>query len=432
VIRRHVAIAGIGQTAYGRTLPGTAWELAIEAVLAALADAGLEPADVDGMCRFAAPFETVSEPMLVRALGIRELRFFAQSPLGGEALGAVIAHAAAAVQAGLARVVVVYRALSQSTGGRFGRADAFTQGGFAAPSTPERGGDPPFGPLPGGTRQRAPGPRASRLPGLGSAEDIVVPEEDNRSFAWPYGLMSPGQLFALWARRYAHVHGLSDEDLTQALGSIAITQRTYANANPHAIMRDRAMSWADYRAARMISEPLRLFDLCLENDGACAYVITSAEVARSLRDDPVYVLSATQTLSPYREPMGIYVAGELLELFPPGCAERLFDEAGVRRGDIDVAEFYDATSYMPLRSLESYGFVKDGQAWRYVIETGTGPGSPLPVNTHGGHLSEAYLHGMNGVLEAVRQLRGTAVSQVPDASVALVGAPAGSATILAR
>ena len=97
-----------------------------------------------------------------------------------------------------------------------------------------------------------------------------------------------------------------------------------------------------------------------------------------------------------------------------------------------MAEFYDATSYMPLRSLESYGFVPDGQAWRYVTETGTGPDSPLPVNTHGGHLSEAYLHGMNGVLEAVRQLRGTASNQIADPEIALVGAPAGSAMILAR
>lgn len=398
MIRREVAIVGIGQTAYGKALPGTAWELAIEAILAALADAGLEPRDVDGMCRFAPPFEPVSEPQLVRALGIGELRFFAESPLGGEALGAVLAHAAAAVKAGLAKTVVVYRALSQSKGGRFGRADS-------------RG--------PGGT-------------GADPGAHVVVPEEDNRSFAWPYGLMSPGQLFALWARRYAIVHGLTDEDLTQALGSIAITQRRYANGNPGAMMRDRKMDWDDYRGARMISEPLRLFDLCLENDGACAYVVTSAEAARSLRDDPVYVLSATQTLSPYREPMGIYVTGELLELFPPATAERLFDEAGVGRKDIDVAEFYDATSYMPLRSLESYGFVPDGQAWRYVIETGTGPGSPLPVNTHGGHLSEAYLHGMNAVLEAVRQLRGTAFNQVANAEIALVGAPAGSATILAR
>jgi acetyl-CoA acetyltransferase len=408
VIRREVAIVGIGQTAYGKALPATAWELAIEAILAALADAGIDPKDVDGMCRFAPPFEPVSEPMLVRALGLAELRFFAESPLGGEALGAVIAHAAAAIKAGLARTVVVYRALSQSTGGRFGRADG-------------RG--------PGISERDVKGQSAA---GRAEPAHVVVSEVDNRSFAWPYGLMSPGQLFALWARRYAAVHGLSDEDLTQALGSIAITQRRYANGNPAAMMRDRKMDLDDYRNARMISEPLRLFDLCLENDGACAYVLTSAAVAGTLRDDPVYVLSATQTLSPYREPMGIYVGGELLELFPPATAERLFAEAGVGRADIDVAEFYDATSYMPLRSLESYGFVPDGQAWRYVIETGTGPGSPLPVNTHGGHLSEAYLHGMNAVLEAVRQLRGTACNQVAGAEAALVGAPAGSAMILAR
>jgi acetyl-CoA acetyltransferase len=404
VITRETAIVGIGQTAYGKTLPGTAWELAAEAVLAACADAGVDVADVDGMCRFTAPFETVTEAQLVRGLGIRELSWFTQAAHGGEALGAVVMHAAAAVSAGLASTVVVYRALSQSKGGRFGRADS-------------RG--------PGGGGQSGAG-------GGDSAGDVVVAEQDNLSFAWPYGLMSPGQLFALWARRYAAVHGLSDEDLTRALGTIAITQRRFANANPNALMRDRKMDWDDYRNARMISEPLRLFDLCLENDGACAFVITSAERARALRPDPVYVLSATQTVSPYREPMGIYPTGELLELFPPAAAARLFEQAGVRHADIDVAEFYDATSYMPLRSLESYGFVPDGQAWRYVTEQGTGLDSPLPVNTHGGHLSEAYLHGMNGILEAVRQLRSTASNQVTNAEVALVGAPAGSATILAR
>lgn len=396
---RAAAIAGIGQTAYAKALPPAAWELAVEAVLAACADAGVDVADVDGMCRFTAPFETVSEAMLVRALGIRELSFFAQAPHGGEALGAVVAHAAAAVSAGLANVVVVYRALSQSRGGRFGRADRAD--------------------------------RADRGAGE-SAADIVVPEQDNLSFAWPYGMMSPGQLFALWARRYATVHGLTDEDLTRTLGTIAITQRQYANSNPAAMMRDRKLDWETYCNARMISEPLRLFDLCLENDGACAFVVTSAERARALRDDPVYVLSATQTLSPYREPMGIYTGGEMLELFPPAAAERLFSQAGVSRKDIDVAELYDATSYMTLRSLESYGFAADGAGWRYILDHGTGPDSPLPVNTHGGHLSEAYLHGMNGILEAVRQLRGTACNQVAGAEVALVGAPAGSATILAR
>lgn len=391
MIRRRIAIAGIGQTEFAKALPGTAWELALEAVSAALADAGVDPADVDGMCRFAPPFEQVSEPMLVRALGIRELSFFAQAPLGGEALGAVIAHAGAAIACGLASVVVCYRAISQSRGGRFGRAD--------------RGQD--------------------------AGADIVVPEEDNRSFAWPYGLMSPGQLFALWASRYSAVHGLTDEDLTAALGTIAITQREYANHNPAAMMRDRKLDWQAYRAARMIATPLRLFDLCLENDGACAVVLTSSEIAASLRADPVHVLSATQSLSPYREPMGIYT-DDLIELFPPAAADRLFAMAGVSRGDIDVAQLYDATSFMTLKSLESYGFAPDGQGWRYVVETGIGPDSPLPVNTHGGHLSEGYLHGMNGLTEAVRQLRGTASNQVAGADIALVGAPSGSAMILAR
>ena len=150
---------GIGQTAYRKALPGTAWDLATEAILAALADAGLEPGDVDGVCRFAPPFEPVSEPQLVRALGIPELRFFAESPLGGEALGAVLAHAAAAVKAGLARTVVVYRALSQSKSGRFGRADGRGPGGAASPGAPDAGPARTWS-SPRRTTGRSPGPTA--------------------------------------------------------------------------------------------------------------------------------------------------------------------------------------------------------------------------------------------------------------------------------
>jgi acetyl-CoA acetyltransferase len=392
------AVAGIGQTEFCKASPQSAWELAIEAVLAALDDAGLDPAEVDGICRFAPPFERVSEPMMVRALGIPELSFFAESPLGGEALGAVMAHASAAITCGQASVVVCYRALKQSAGGRFGRAD---QGAAGGPGAPGAGGD------------------------------VVVDADDNRSFHWPYGLMSPGHLFALWATRYMHVHGLSADNLTEALGPVAITQRRYANANPAAMMRERILDWETYRAGRVISWPLRLFDLCLENDGACAVVLTSAARARALRDDPVYLLAATQSLSPYREPMGIYT-DDLIELFPPAAAARLLRAAGITLSDIDVAELYDATSFMTMKGLESYGFAKDGQGWRHVLDHGIGPGSPVPVNTHGGHLSEGYLHGMNGLTEAVRQLRGTACNQVAGAGVALVGAPSGSAMILAR
>jgi len=395
---RKAAVAGIGQTEFTKASPQTAWELAMEAVLLALADAGLEPSQVDGIARFSPPFEAVSQAMLVRGLGIPEVRWFSEAPHGGEALGAVVGHAAAAIATGLASVVVVYRALKQSGGGRFGRAD----------------------------QPRSPGAQTG-----GRDDLIVVPEQDNRSFAWPYGMLSPGQFFALWATRYRHDHGLSDEDLTQALGTVAITQRAYANRNPAALMRDRPLDWDTYRAARMISRPLRLFDLCLENDGAVALVLTESEAARRLRSDPVYVLAAGQSLSPYREPMGTY-PDDLLELFPPAAAARLFGAARLGPRDVSVAELYDATSFMTLRSLESYGFAPRGQGWRYLVEQGIGPRSPLPVNTHGGHLSEGYLHGMNGVTEAVRQLRGTACNQVAGAEIALVGAPAGSAVILGR
>jgi acetyl-CoA acetyltransferase len=398
VLRRAVAVAGIGQTEFAKDSPHTAWELALEAILSALSDAGLDPAEVDGMCRFAPPFEQVSEPMVVKALGLGELAFFAEAPLGGEALGAVIAHAAAAIASGQASVVVCYRAISQSKGGRFGRQDA-------------RAG------------------RAGRADPSGDA--LLVGEEENRCFHWPYGLMAPGHLFALWATRYAAVYGLSEDDLTQALGTVAITQRQYANNNPAALMHARVLDWETYRAARMISWPLRLYDLCLENDGACALVLTAAGRAASLRDDPVHVLAATQSLSPYREPMGIYTE-DLIELFPAAAAARLYQRAGVGPADVSVAELYDATSWMTMKGLESYGFVSQGQGWRYVIEEGIGPKSPLPVNTHGGHLSEGYIHGMNGLTEAVRQLRGTARNQVAGAEVALVGAPSGSAVLLAR
>jgi acetyl-CoA acetyltransferase len=399
VLRRAAAVVGIGQSEFAKALPQTAWELALEAILAAVADAGIDPAEVDGICRFAPPFEQVSEPMVVRALGIRELGFFAESPLGGEALGAVVSHASAAIAAGQASVVVCYRALSQSHAGRFGRADS----------------------------RSGPGSAGTTQPG----EHVRIGEEDNRCFHWPYGLVSPGQLFALWATRYAHVHGLSEDDLTTALGTVAITQRCYASNNPAALMRDRPLDWDTYRGARVISSPLRLFDLCLENDGACAVVLAGADRAAVLRDDPVYVLAATQSLSPYREPMGIYT-DDLIELFPPEAAARLYRGAGLTPGHVKVAELYDATSFMTLKGLESYGFAKDGQGWRYLIEQGIGARSPLPVNTHGGHLSEAYIHGMNGLNEAVRQLRGTARNQVAGADVALVGAPSGSAVILAR
>jgi acetyl-CoA acetyltransferase len=394
-ICRQVAIVGIGQTQFSRKSGRTAWELALEATLGALADAGIDPHEVDGLVRYALPTEYVSIPMMQRSLGIRELRYYAEAPLGGEATSAVVNHAVAAIASKQASVVVLWRALNQSSGVRFGRAD-------------------------------------QRLPLQPGDDDVVVPEDgENRSFTWPYGQMSPAHIFGLWARRYMYENGLSDEDMARTLGTIAIQQRKYANNNPNAVFYARPLTWDDYDNARWISKPIRLFDMCLENDGACALVLVDADRARSLRSDSAYVLSVTQSLASYKEPMGLYGA-DLMEWFSSAAVARLYGEAGVSPGDVSVAELYDATSFMTLKSLESYGLAPPGLAWRHVIDHGTGLESPMPVNTHGGFLSEGYIHGMSTITEAVRQLRGTACNQVAGASIALVGASFGSALILGR
>jgi acetyl-CoA acetyltransferase len=395
VIQRQVAIVGIGQTRFSRKSGRTAWELALEAALGALADAGIDAREVDGLVRYALPTEYVSIPMMQRSLGISELRFYCEAPLGGEAAAAVVNQAVAAIASGQASVVLLWRALNQSSGVRFGRAD-------------------------------------QRLPLREGEEEVVVPEDgENRSFTWPYGHMSPAHIFGLWSRRYMYDNGVSDADMERALGAIAIQQRAYANNNPNAVFYDRTLTWDDYVNARWISKPIRLFDMCLENDGACALVLVSAERARALRADPTYILGVTQSLASYKEPMGLFGA-DLMEWFPSAAVERLYAESGVTSADVAVAELYDATSFMTLKSLETYGFAPPGRAWRYVIDHGTGLSSPIPVNTHGGFLSEGYIHGMSLITEAVRQVRGTACNQAPNVEVALVGASFGSALLLGR
>ncbi|MDE3074772.1 MAG: lipid-transfer protein [Chloroflexota bacterium] len=390
---RRVAIVGIGQSEFARKSSKTAWELALDACLAALQDAGIESTEIDGIVRYGAPNELVNQGLLVRSLGIPEIRWFCDAPYGGEATGAVVNQGAAAIVAKQASVVLLYRSLSQSTSGRMGRAD-------------------------------------NRY---GNDEEVYATGEatPGGALAAPYGLLSPGQVFALWASRYKYENGISDEDFTRALGTLAVQQRQYGHNNQAAIMKDRPLTWDDYRGARFINWPLRLFDLCIENDGACAIVLVDADRARSLRPDPVYVLSATQSISPFSEPIATYKQ-DLTEFVVPRACERLYRDARLTPKDIDVAELYDATSFMALKSLETWGFVERGTAWKHLIEHGTGPHSPLPVNTHGGHLSEAYIHGMNAVTEAVKQLRGTAANQIKNAETAAACAPFGSAVLLGR
>jgi acetyl-CoA acetyltransferase len=359
----------------------------------ALGDAGLEVDEIDGIVRYS--YDNVTPAMLVRALGIPDVRWYGEVPFGGVAQCGVVAQAAAAIASGIAQTVVVYRALNERSGVRYGRAER---------NIPAGGGD-------------------------------LLPAAGDRSpagqFSGPYGLFVPGQVMALWAQRYAFEAGIELDELSRALSVIALQQRRYANHNPRAMMRDRLLSEEDYLAGRMISSPLRLFDYCLESDGAAAMVLTAADRARSLRPDPVYVLAAQQSLYPHSEPITVYAA-DLTRFAGPGNIEKLYADARVGPADISVAQFYDATSFSAMTGFETYGFAPHGQAWKYLLDNGMGLNSPLPANTHGGHLSEGYIHGMNHLTEAVRQLRGTAANQVANAEVALVGCHGSSSAIFAR
>lgn len=389
ITRGRTAVVGIGETPMSKASPDSALAMAVEASLAALADAGIDPRQVDGLLRFAGPFETVSHAALVRNLGIGELSFFGEIPLGGEAAAGMIHQAVGALVSGRASVVLAFRSIKQSGGNRMGRAD--------------RGRQP-------------------------NDDDLYV--EGDNTFTWPYWMMAPAHLFALWATRYMHEAGLSEAQFREAMGRIALDQRRYANARPGSLMHDRELTWEGFQEGRMISWPLNLFMLCLENDGAAAVVLTNLERAADLPGAAVPVLGSTQSLGFRREPFGVY-ADDLLQVFPPETRQRLWAESGVTPADVDVAEIYDASSIFTLLSLELWGLVERNHAWEHVAKHGIGLDSPLPVNTHGGHLSDGYIHGMTGILEAVKQVRGTAINQVPNVDVSFFGAVSGSSAVFA-
>ncbi len=390
-LRDRTAIVGIGQTDFSRNSGRSETVLAVQAVQAALDDAGLTPTHIDGVVRYG--YDSTTEAALVTALGIPRLAFYGEIGYGGYASAATVAHAAAAIVAGMATTCVCYRSLNERSGVRFGRAERHLRDGEVT---------------------IAPGDRTP----MGA-------------FSGPYGLLAPGQCMALYAHRYMYEHGIALHELQEILGTIAVTQRGYANRNPQAMMRDRPLSLEQYRAGRMISTPLRVYDYCLETDGACALIVTTAERARDLRNRPVYVSGAVQSLSPRSEPVPVYTP-LLTERGMPAMVDQLYGMAQVTPEDIDVASFYDATSMTVLLGLESFRFAKRGEGGRFILSGGIGPTGDLPVNTSGGHLSEAYIHGMNLITEVVKQLRGTASTQIRDAEIGLAASGGASALVLRR
>ncbi|KUL63290.1 lipid-transfer protein [Streptomyces sp. NRRL S-1521] len=368
----RAAIAGIGATEFSKDSGRSELKLAVEAVRAALDDAGLAPADVDGMVTFT--MDTSPEITVAQAAGIGELSFFSRVHYGGGAACATVQQAALAVATGVAEVVVCYRAFNERSGRRFGS----------------------------GVQRREP-----------SAEGVAL------GWMLPFGLLTPASWVAMAAQRYLHAYGLTPD----AFGPVAVTDRKYAATNPAAYFHGKPITLADHAASRWIVEPLRLLDCCQETDGGQAVVVTSVERARDLPHPPAVITAAAQGAGRAQEQMTGFSRDDLTGLPEMGVvAAQLWRTSGLGPADIDVGILYDHFTPFVLTQLEEFGFCGRGEAAGFVAE------ERLPINTHGGQLGEAYLHGMNGIAEAVRQVRGTSVNQIQGAARTLVTAGTGVPT----
>jgi acetyl-CoA acetyltransferase len=383
-LRDRCAIVGIGATDFSRRSGRTELAMAAQACAAAIEDAGLAVADIDGIVR--CEQDVVLHNDIADTLGLPDLTYWGSAGTGGSAPAGMIAQACSAIVAGQATAVLVFRSLNGRSGRRYGRANV------------------------GGS-----------VGGGGSYDEFFL----------PYGLGAPGQMFALIASRHMIEFGTTAEQL----GAIALACRARANANPAAQMHSRPMSMHDYLDARPITDPLRLFDYCLETDGACAVVVTSTERARDAAQKPVLVRAVTQGAVPEQQPGLVFPAlmRDSLTVQPSArVAKRLYNQAGLGPSDVEVAQFYDCFTITVLLQLEDYGFCAKGEGGPFAASGALALDGALPINTAGGNLSEGYLHGLNHIVEGVRQIRGTSTSQVPAAHVCLVtsGLPTATGAML--
>lgn len=376
----QAAIVGIGATDFSKNSGRSELRLAAEAVLDALADAGLSPTDVDGLTTFT--MDTNTEIAVARAAGIGELTFFSKIHYGGGAACATVQHAAMAVATGVADVVVAYRAFNERSGMRFGQVQ-------------------------------------TRL-----TENADSTGVDN-SFSYPHGLSTPAAQVAMIARRYMHLSGATSRDF----GAVSVADRKHAANNPKAYFYGKPITIEDHQNSRWIAEPLRLLDCCQETDGAVAIVVTSAARARDLKQRPVVIEAAAQGCSPDQYTMGSYYRPELDGLPEMGLVGRqLWAQSGLTPADVQTAVLYDHFTPFTLIQLEELGFCGKGEAKDFIADGAIEVGGRLPINTHGGQLGEAYIHGMNGIAEGVRQLRGTSVNPVAGVEHVLVTAGTGVPT----
>jgi acetyl-CoA acetyltransferase len=376
----RTAVAGIGATEFSKESGRSELQLAAEAVFAALDDAGLSPSEVDGLVTYTQ--DANQEIAVAREVGIGDLSFFSRVDYGGGAACGTVLHAAMAVATGAASTVVCYRAFNERSGRRFGQPDA-------------------------------------RLGGEPSSQGIEM------SWHVPYGLMTPAAWVAMFARRYMHTYGASSEDF----GRVAVAMRRHAATNPAAWFYDRPITLEQHQESRWIVEPLHLLDCCQESDGAVALVVTSAERARDLRRSPAIVTAAAQGSGAGQMMMTSFYRDDMSGLPEMGVVGRgLWEMSGMSSQDIQVAILYDHFTPFVLSQLEELGFCGRGEAKDFIADGGIEIDGHLPVNPHGGQLGEAYIHGMNGIAEAVRQIRGTSVNQLAGIQNVLVTAGTGVPT----
>jgi acetyl-CoA acetyltransferase len=374
-IRDQAAIVGIGQTPFAKRLGRSEFDMALEAILAACADAGVDPRDIDGTVRY--DMETTDEENLLAALGNPCLRCFLSTAWGGGGAASAVVLAAGAITAGLAHTVLVYRSRARGKDSAYGRASN----------------------LGGRYWERL----DTALPGL-------------NQWHVPHGLVAAFQEMAMIAMRHRIEYGTTDEHYAE----VAVAFRAHAARNPHAVMRT-PITIADHHASRLVSDPLRLLDCCIETDGAVALLVTAAERARDLRQRPAYVLAGAMAAGGHHIRLSSFYERARVDDGAPRVARQLWDMAGIGPGDVDVAFFYDFFTPLVILALEDYGFAPPGGGGPFVAGGGLAwPEGRLVCNTNGGQLSEAFIHGFNNTAEAVRQIRGTSTAQVADCELAFV------------
>jgi acetyl-CoA acetyltransferase len=371
-----VIVAGIGCTEYVRRREGaTRLSMAVEACNRAIEDAGLDRKDIDGMMNYNLFMGDSTPPHDVAlSLNLPGLRYWMEYPRGGgPGLGLLFATAVAVIHEGLARSILLFRSMLGGSGFRIG----------------------------GGGR--------------------VAGTDGDLQFLVPFGQTDWADAMAFWARRHMGLYGTKPEHF----GAIAVAASKYAAMNPRAQYRTE-LTLDDYFNGQMIVDPFRRRDLCVETDGACAVLLTSEELAKEIRPNPVYiravaVASDNRASAKDTDTASFLRLAETASSYGQFLAPLIYEKAGIGPKDVDVFLPYDQMTHTTMMAIEDFGFCAKGEGGPFVEAGEILPGGSMPTNTHGGLLAEAYMHNINHAYEAVDQLRGTAGErQIPNAELALV------------